>query len=226
MSGHLEEGILNDLVDGLLSEAEEERARAHMAECVACRREIEGLQELRSELARMPDDAQPARDLWPQVAWRIGGEANTGRKPAAALRKPRTQVRAWQLVAASVAVALFSGGSVWLLMTDRSSRPDPVAEVQRPTLAIPASLEEAFGEYEKTVSGLETILEEGKDVLDPGTIQVLEENLALIDNAIDESREALNRDPGSGVLRRLLTENLLRKAALLRHAAVAVRAQT
>lgn len=226
MSGHLEEGTLNDFVDGLLSAAEEERVGAHIAECVACRREVEGLQEIRSQLARIPADAQPARDLWPQVAWRIGGGAEEGRNPAAAVRKSRPQVRAWQLVAASVAVALFSGGSVWLLMTDRSSQPDPVAEVQRPAVAVPAGLEEAFGEYEKTVSSLETILEEGKDVLDPETVQLLEENLAIIDNAIDESREALSQDPGSGVLRRLLTENLLRKAALLRHVAVAVRAQT
>jgi hypothetical protein len=129
-------------------------------------------------------------------------------------------------VAASVAVALFSGGSVWLLMKSPSGQPHPVAESPAPSLAVPAGLEEAFGEYERTVASLETILEEGKEVLDPGTVQVLEDNLAIIDNAIDESREALNRDPGSNVLRRLLTENLLRKAALLKHAAVAVRAQT
>ncbi len=85
---------------------------------------------------------------------------------------------------------------------------------------------DAFGGYDQALSDLEMVLEEGRDVLDPETVKVLQENLATIDQAIEQSREALYRDPGSLVLQRLLSENLRRKIDLLRHAALAVLANT
>jgi hypothetical protein len=235
MNRHIDEGLLHDLREGFLSGEEEQRVRAHLEECPRCRREVEALAQLSTDLAGLPQDVEPSRDLWPQILWRMGDEAGAegDAPPFSPVRTGRTlaggrriNLPAWQLLAASLAVALLSGGSVWLFMSEEGDGPETVAETSAPILAVPAGLEEAFGEYETNVSGLEEILAEGREVLDPETVRVSEDNLAIIDEAISEAREALSRDPGSNVLRRLLTENLRRKVALLRHAAVAVRAET
>jgi hypothetical protein len=56
--------------------------------------------------------------------------------------------------------------------------------------------------------------------LDPKTIAVLEASLRVIDQAIAESRAALERDPASRFLNQQLTRTLDRKLELLRTAAL------
>ena len=85
---------------------------------------------------------------------------------------------------------------------------------------------EAYGGFDEAVADLEAALEQGRHVLGPETIRVLEENLAIIDKAIQDAREALATDPGSPVVRRILAENLRWKVNLLRHAVSAVYANT
>lgn len=92
--------------------------------------------------------------------------------------------------------------------------------------AMNAGWVDAFGGYDQALEDLQTVVEQGRGVLDPETVRVLEENLATIDNAIQQAKDALERDPGSLVLQRLLSENLRRKVDLLRHAALAVYANT
>jgi hypothetical protein len=73
---------------------------------------------------------------------------------------------------------------------------------------------------------LEAILEQGGAVLDPETVRILEENLMVIDQAIAQSKEALVDDPGSRLLRRILTETMRRKVDFLQQAAVEINANT
>jgi len=82
--------------------------------------------------------------------------------------------------------------------------------------------EAALDEYDQAVADLEGVLEMGREVLDPETIRILEENLQAIDRAIQEAQDALAMDPGSRALGRFLAESLKRKIDLLRHAATAV----
>lgn len=86
--------------------------------------------------------------------------------------------------------------------------------------------EEAYGEYDQAVADLEAVLEKGREVLDPETIRVLEENLQSIDRAIQDAGDALMNDPASTLLQRFLADNLRKKVDLLRRAAGAVYAST
>lgn len=254
-TGHPDNDRLQDLHEGLLSPDVEEEVRAHLAACAACRKEYERLSELMEGLGELPGEAQPERDLWPQIEWRIekggvpahegrssevlagassGAEARQGirettkrhgfRRPEKAAGR-RFSVSAWQMLAASVVVALISGSAVWAFL-NRTPVPGATDRAVSRSAAQAAGWVDAFDGYDQALSDLETVLKEGRDVLDPETVQVLEENLATIDRAIEQSREALQRDPGSLVLQRLLSENLRRKVDLLRHAALAVLANT
>ncbi|NNM05552.1 MAG: hypothetical protein HKO65_10650, partial [Gemmatimonadetes bacterium] len=71
MTRHIGEERLHDYQDGLLSREEEERVMVHLRECPTCRAELDHLSSLSGELGSLPLEAEPSRDLWPQIAWRL-----------------------------------------------------------------------------------------------------------------------------------------------------------
>lgn len=83
-----------------------------------------------------------------------------------------------------------------------------------------ASRPSATATYEREIRGLGRILDERRDELDSTTVAVLEKNLAVIDQAIRQSREALARDPRSRFLDQQLNSALDKKVELLRTAAL------
>jgi hypothetical protein len=83
-----------------------------------------------------------------------------------------------------------------------------------------ASRPSATATYEKEIHDLGRILDERRGDLDSATVTVLEKNLAVIDQAIRQSREALARDPRSRFLDQQLNSALDKKVELLRMAAL------
>ena len=222
MNRHIDFDQLQDYREGLLSPEEHEKIRAHLEECGSCSEDLAGLSDLMKELAELPEEATPARDLWPQIEWRIGGSevAREGRPSRQSVTMPL-----WQLLAASIAVALVSGGAVWTFLAESPQAGGPIMTGPA-TMALPAGLDAGYEEYERAALELEGILLEAQGILDPETIQVLEGNLMVIDEAIAESKAALSEDPGSRILRRILSDTMRRKVGLLQQAAVAIYANS
>jgi hypothetical protein len=77
---------------------------------------------------------------------------------------------------------------------------------------------------ERAISGeidqLQAMLRDRRDDLDPSTVRVVEENLAIIDAAVAQARAAVQRDPASGYLNHRLESALNKKVQLLRTAAL------
>jgi hypothetical protein len=69
--------------------------------------------------------------------------------------------------------------------------------------------------YEQAIAGLQQIVDAQDADLDPGTRAVLRQNLAVIDRAINESREALSDEPASTLAQESLLDALDTKVALL-----------
>jgi len=67
---------------------------------------------------------------------------------------------------------------------------------------------------------LQSVLKQRRSQLDPSTIKVVEDNLALIDAAVKQARAALMRDPASGFLTERLDNALQKKVELLRTVAL------
>ncbi|HEX2095227.1 MAG TPA: zf-HC2 domain-containing protein [Longimicrobiaceae bacterium] len=80
--------------------------------------------------------------------------------------------------------------------------------------------------YDVAVADLERILDEGRDRLDPATVQTLEESLRTIDGAIEDARRALAADPANTELNTYLAGTRERKLELLRQASKIVTATT
>ncbi len=64
MTRHIDDTRLNDYLEGLVTEDVARAVEVHLAACEGCSGRLEALTLLLSELAGLPDDATPARDLW------------------------------------------------------------------------------------------------------------------------------------------------------------------
>jgi hypothetical protein len=168
----------------------------------------------------LPDEL-PERDLWPGIAGRLGLPAGPVEVVPLA---PRRAARRFaftlpQLAAAAIAFLLLGAGGVWVA---RDGAPTSVAE--RPAAGAAgtptARVADFPGEagYAEAVGELERILEENRDRLDPATVQAVEQNLAIIDQAIEDTRRALAGDPADPYLNRHLAATLQRKVDVLRQA--------
>lgn len=220
---------LSEYLDGELSPSERSACDAHLASCAACRGVLEEIQ-LVTTLARTDEDVPPASDLWPGILQRIGsvgaesptaGRSRIFGRPVrhVSFTLPELALAATLLVAVSAGVAYVAAGRAL-------SRPAPVdapiqavAEPMMPPSADVAPANFADAQYERAVTDLERILVEQRDELDPGTVMVIERNLAAIDAAIREARTALDADPANQFLNSHLAESRRRKLDLLRHAA-------
>jgi anti-sigma factor RsiW len=232
---------LSEYLDDELAAPERTALEAHLETCAAC---TQTLGELRRVVrrARVLGDRQPARELWPGIAQRIGLPEPTGlpeqtsisvpfgrsRQVGTAARRRRVTFSLPQLLAAGIALAVLSGGGVWLLQPGAGSlavEPMPAASQDAPIPGVRAvGTGAAAGSYDAAVDDLERVLAEGRDQLDSTTVRVLEHNLALIDRAIADARRALAADSANLYLNSHLAETMRRKVDLLRQAAALVAA--
>jgi hypothetical protein len=202
---------LSEYLDGELEPRDRAALETHLAGCEPCRADLADLRAVVSRARSVPDRA-PGADLWPGVAARIGTAAAS--RPALARR--RFAFTLPQLVAASLALIVASGGMVWVARMGGSSTdfPTVLGEVR------PANFGDAA--FDEAVTDLQETLRAGRGRLDPQTIRVLESNLDAIDQAISQCREALLADPSSVYLNTYLAETRRRKLDLLRRATALV----
>lgn len=74
--------------------------------------------------------------------------------------------------------------------------------------------------YNSEITALRSALDARRGQLNPATVAVIEQNLRVIDEAIRQSREALEKDPNSRLLNDQLDRTLATKTGLLRAAAL------
>lgn len=83
-----------------------------------------------------------------------------------------------------------------------------------------SSMREVDAIYEREIAALRRIVNQRLSELDPETVAALRQNLRTIDQAILDSRRALERDPKSGLLSTELDRTLEAKLALMRRVAL------
>jgi hypothetical protein len=89
------------------------------------------------------------------------------------------------------------------------------ASARQAAEAIESELRLAESHYENAIKGLEEAAKNDQDALDPRTAATLQKNLAVIDQAISESRAAMRAQPASEPAKQSLIENFKTKIALL-----------
>jgi hypothetical protein len=244
MNGHPTEK-LSEYIDGDLTAAERDRVERHLSSCSQCAGLVEDLRAVVRGAQAVHDDA-PAADLWPGIASRLEPRDSVPRVVAIESRRGprRLSFSIPQLAAASLAVALLSAAAVWMAIRDggpagpstvavgaRSEEPitgaredagseEPISGV---TLAS-GSASPAFAEYEAAVADLERLLDQA--AIDTELRRAIDENLTIIDEAIRQTRNALEADPDDIYLNTHLASTMQRKIDVLQDAARLARAST
>ncbi|MGH7588403.1 MAG: anti-sigma factor family protein [Gemmatimonadota bacterium] len=214
---------LSAYLDGDVAAPDREAVERHLATCPECSAVLEDLGRL-AHAARGLEDREPATDLWPEIAGRLESRAQDRVVPIDAAwsrGRRRFSFTMPQLAAAAIALIVISGAAVWW----GSPRPDgvaldrfaPVAGTAPETTGVPVSFE-ADPAYSDALADLERAFEATRDRLDPTTVATVERNLAIIDEAIRQTVEALKADPGSTFLYDHLERSRRQKLDVLRQA--------
>lgn len=240
MNGHPIEK-LSEYIDGELTAVERGQVERHLSSCSQCARVVEGLRAVVGA-AQAVQDAPPASDLWPGIASRLEPRDSAPRVVALDSRRGprRFSFSIPQLAAASLAVALLSAGAVWMAIRDGGPAGTSTVAVEEPITGFaraPSSEEpmtavtvaggsapEGFAEYETAVAELERLLDQA--AIDPEIRSAIDENLTIIDEAIRQTRNALEADPNDVYLNTHLASTMQRKIDVLQDAARLARAST
>lgn len=204
---------LDDLVDGALAEDERLAVEAHLGSCPGCRREERRLRAILAEARGLRRERTPARDLWPEIAQAIGaGKVVSGE--FARPKAPRRWMPALATAAAVLAVVATvavqrEGGSPFAVPRAGTATAVPVAGGQ-------VELLDAEQGYARATAELLAALAERRDSLSPETRASVDRNLAMIDQALKEIRDALQKEPGNRDLTRMLASTHRKKVDVLR----------
>jgi anti-sigma factor RsiW len=211
---HPTESAINDYVDGTSDPFERSAVDGHLASCAACRRLVEDLRELKSATAAL-DLREPPVRAWGRIerAIRLEQENNA----SGASRFKGSTLPYWLAAAAVLLLAAVIG---LRFMPERGrggvdEGSEMSASARQAAEAIESELRLAESHYENAIKGLEAAAQSDQDALDPRTAATLQKNLAVIDQAISESRAAMRAQPASEPAKQSLIENFKTKIALL-----------
>jgi len=219
---HPNDAAITDYIDGTLDVRERAEIDRHLESCAACRRLVEDFREIKAAAASLDLREPPVRS-WTRLERAIKLEE----RPSVARRSPAwVQPRhlAWLAAAAALVLATAVGLT---FIPNGARRAAPAANTAAQSAAadaasanasaqsVEAELRQAEDHYEKAIKGLEQIANAEQDVFDPKTAATLQKNLAVIDQAISESRAALRAEPANEPAQESLLESFKAKMALL-----------
>ena len=213
---------LADYLEHDLDEGTRVRMEFHSRNCARCASLVADIRALSASAAKLPP-LMPSRDLWAGIAARIETPVvalnPSGETRAQRASRPRWR-GAWTALAAAGLVAVTA--TVTYQVTSRSAlRTQTVAAKPAPDSPLTAVSDRPTIEqtYDVEITRLREIVKQRTTQLDPVTVEVLEKNLKVIDDAIAQCKDALRSDPGSRFLIESLNDALESKVLLLRKAA-------
>ena len=229
---------LSEYLDDELPADERAELEAHLSNCAQCAAVLADLKRVVARAGAL-EPRPPQTDLWAAVAARIEQESS-GTVVAFQPRR-RVSFTLPQLAAAAAILIAVSGGIAWQTAERMAGKSTEVARASdgnaSPTASVTerqassertlapvddvqaASVTVADPQYDAAVADLEQAVRHGRGQLDENTIAIVEHNLQIIDQAIEQARQALTADPANSYLSSHLFEARRRKLDLLRRAA-------
>jgi hypothetical protein len=207
----------------------EDDLAAHLASCASCGGTLKDLEALGQAARSLPAPPLPPA-AWHRIAARLSREPGFPHESGASGWHARLGP-SWTWLAAAAAMVLLVGA--FLLWMGRGWPGPGFAPGGGPgvggagtaagsngapgdlVLSIEQELQLAAEHYEKAIAGLEQVASASDSPVDPEVMATMRRNLALIDGAIDESRQALKTQPESRVAQRSLLDAFRRKVELL-----------
>ena len=211
---------IQELADGTLGPLRRAELQQHLDECPACRSLADDMRRIR-ELAQSLERPAPPDRVWLQVAGRLRqeGRITPTASPAAASHR-------FMPLAIAASLLFLVGASLYVLYPRQTGTPTQQdAHVAQPPSGnagqtnavegIEAEFRLAEQHYQNAIAKLEEAAKSDTNAIDPQTAAMLQKNLLVIDQAIAESRAALQSEPLSARARDNLFDNLRKKVTVL-----------
>jgi len=209
--------LLDDYVDGTLGAGDAREVTDHLAACADCRRGEAKLRALARRTRELPRGIEPRRDLWDgiEASLRTEGWAET-----ATDRRRTGSTASWlRLGLAAATLFLVAGTALFVgLRLGRSTagtRTAPLAVGVEEAAVGGLDLEHVGCEYDRARGQLLAVLDARRGSLPPDTVEVVERNMQVIDQAVRDIRTALSESPGDEALGQLLLATYRREVDLL-----------
>jgi predicted anti-sigma-YlaC factor YlaD len=213
-AAHPSEERLGDFIDGLLDEEERRGVAFHLETCSECRDAVTSTRELLDHAAGLSPEIEPSRDLWPEIARRIR------KKQAGPVRfRIVPGIRIGRPLAAAAGIALLVAASslatALILQQNEPETDEAMTGLAGGRVAL-AAFESAETDYAEATRQLLEAYQARRDRLSPETVKIVEENLRIIDDALQKTRAALEADPSNSGLSDLTAATYQKKIDFLR----------
>jgi len=232
---HPNDTAINEYVEGTLDSRDRADVERHLATCVPCRQSVDDLREILGATGTLGPLEPPLR-VWSRLERAITLEPPVARSvppnrpgegvaehltASRSVASPRGSRYAWlAAVAAAIVLATAAGLRFGPSFRDAPRVPPAAAGAASAGAAaasVASELRLAETHYEKAIKGLEEIATSEQDSLDPRTAATVRKSLAVIDQAISESRAAVQSEPASQPAQESLIENFKAKIGLLQN---------
>ena len=214
---------LSAYLDDEMGVAERVAFERHVVECEECRTTLNQLGSLRT-WAEGYEGLPTSEAVWVRV--QEGIKSGSGGAKVVSIEDASPRWRRFRFgvplaLAATMALGLVGVGSWWLGRATAPRREIVVSTLPARLLTTSSESQSllAAERYSAAIAQLEQALLTDGGQLDPTTVRILTRNLAIVDRAIRQAREALATDPGSAYLADHYTDMMQRKLTLLRRAA-------
>ena len=214
--------LLSEHVDRTLPASAVADVEHHLEQCSECRALLADLQAIR-QAATTLDRLTPAASVWDRVAAEISATPQRAEFPTPPQRIVFETARQPRFALAAAAVLLLSTiVGLWMREGIRTATPVPAedqtaatTEAAGGTSADNDIVRAAERDYEQAIMGLEQVTQAEGHTLDPAIATALNQNIAIVDRAIGDAREAVGTDPEDDELRAGLLDAFRSKLELL-----------
>ncbi|HEY0874125.1 MAG TPA: zf-HC2 domain-containing protein [Vicinamibacterales bacterium] len=199
---------IQELADGTLGPIRRAELQTHLDTCESCRALVADLQKIRDAAGSL-GEIKPPDHTWLRIAAQLREEQHVSAKPL-------SRHRSLAGLALAASLVLVVGASLWLVRSYRIAETQPGNAAPSSTVqSIADNLTIAERHYQAAIDELEKAATTNDGSLDPEVAAVLERNLQVIDQAIAESKSALQAEPQSAPARESLFGALRQKVTLL-----------
>jgi anti-sigma factor RsiW len=215
---HYREAIA-EFVDGSLDPLKQRDLERHVEGCAACRALVADLKSIQAAAFTL-DRVELPPHILPALRARLAEEPAPTRGRLLAF--PVWRAARWAWFAAAAALLVITTAGILSLTrpdtshdTEQAAAAATAADPNDAVASVQAELQLATEHYEKAIQQLEQIARDENGALDPQVAAVFQRNLQVIDQAIGESRAALQTQPASVDVQESLFDAMRSKVALL-----------
>jgi len=198
------QNLLSDYVDEELSASAQETVQTHLQTCSDCRKVYVELKQLTADLAAIPKEMKPDEDLWPAINDRL----KSGKKP-----KILNLFKRYKSYLSAAAVAVFFISSFYVMLRDNPDKINQVTRELSPQMQSAVLLIKE--EYTQTREKIQKTLSNSQGEISPETIQTIEYNLKIIDEATRNIQQALQENGADKDLMDLYYQSYMNQVKLL-----------